>query len=152
MTIVSISSGIRKATILDASSIYAMLLQMHDEIQFDVGEVNLKKLSECVLTVINNGVALVAMDNQTIVGSIGGVYTTEWWSDEQVLGDLWFYVYKDHRSSKAGIGLIRQFLESGRNMKMKLGHIYNGDLTRKDKFYERLGLQKAGSVYVMENK
>lgn len=152
MTIVSISSGIRKATILDASHIYAMLLQMHEETEFTIGEINFQKLSECVLAVINNGVTLVAMNNQTIIGSIGGVYTSEWWSDEQFLGDLWFYVYKEHRASKAGINLIKQFLEAGRNMKMKLGHIYSSDLNRKDKFYERLGLQKAGSVYVMENK
>ena len=33
-------------------------------------------------------------------------------------------------------------------MKLRMGHIYSGDLSRKDKFYERLGLIKAGSVYV----
>ena len=33
------------------------------------------------------------------------------------------------------------------NMKMKLGHVYTGDGDRKDKFYERLGFVKAGSLY-----
>ena len=33
-------------------------------------------------------------------------------------------------------------------MKIRLGHIFSGDVNRKDKFYERLGLVKAGSIYV----
>ena len=33
-------------------------------------------------------------------------------------------------------------------MKIRLGHIFSGDLERKDKFYERLGMVKAGSTYV----
>jgi hypothetical protein len=33
-------------------------------------------------------------------------------------------------------------------LKVRLGHIYSGDLDRKDKFYEKLGLVKAGSTYV----
>jgi hypothetical protein len=31
--------------------------------------------------------------------------------------------------------------------KIKLGHVYSGDGERKDKFYERLGLSKVGSLY-----
>jgi hypothetical protein len=33
------------------------------------------------------------------------------------------------------------------NVKVKLGHVYSGDGERKDKFYERLGLVKVGSLY-----
>jgi len=34
------------------------------------------------------------------------------------------------------------------NIKIKLGHVYSGDGERKDKFYERLGLSKVGSLYM----
>ena len=46
--------------------------------------------------------------------------------------------------------LVKSFLEIGRdaNIKVKLGHVYSGDVDRKDKFYERLGLVKAGSLYM----
>ena len=46
--------------------------------------------------------------------------------------------------------LITDFIKIGKEAKLKirLGHIFSGDLERKDKFYERLGLVKAGSTYV----
>jgi hypothetical protein len=31
---------------------------------------------------------------------------------------------------------------------VRLGHVFSGDLDRKDKFFERLGMIKAGSVFV----
>ena len=46
--------------------------------------------------------------------------------------------------------MVRSFLEIGRDAKMsvKLGHIYSGDIDRKDNFYERLGMAKVGSLYM----
>jgi len=142
---------IRRASIFDCSSIYAMLCKMHEEAEFELGAIDSKKLSETVLSVMNSGVVFLAVENDQVVGSIGGLFTSEWWSEEIIFGDLWFYVYKDKRSTTAGIGLIKKFIEAGNGMKIKLGHVYNGDLDRKDKFYESLGLQKAGSTYVKEN-
>ena len=143
--------SLRQATIFDCSYICAMLYRMHEESEFDLDKINAKKLSETVLGIINNGVVFVAIDeDERIIGSVGGSFFFEWWSDEKILGDLWFYVYKSNRSSTAAIDLIRRFIKAGNGVKMKLGHIYSGDLERKDKFYERLGLKKAGSTYVME--
>ena len=142
---------IRRASIFDCSQIYAMLCKMHEEAEFELGAIDSKKLSEAVASIMNNGVVFLAVEDGQAIGSIGGTYTSEWWSEEIIFGDLWFYVYKDKRSTAAGIGLIKKFIEAGKGMKIKLGHIYNGDLDRKDKFYERLGLQKAGSTYVKEN-
>ena len=75
--------------------------------------------------------------------------TSDWWSSEIYLADLFFFVYNENRQSKIAVKLIKSFMEIGKkaNMKMKLGHVYSGDGDRKDKFYERLGFVKAGSLY-----
>ena len=33
-------------------------------------------------------------------------------------------------------------------LKVRLGHIFSGDIERKDNFYEKLGLVKVGSTYM----
>jgi len=33
-------------------------------------------------------------------------------------------------------------------MKIRLGHLFSGDIDRKDKFFKRLGFAKAGSIFV----
>jgi len=39
-------------------------------------------------------------------------------------------------------------LAKNAEVRVKLGHVYTGDGERKDKFYERLGLSKVGSLYM----
>jgi hypothetical protein len=143
---------IRRATILDISYILALLIRMHEEAEFELCEIKPKKLSETVINAVNNGVVLVSVENKKITGSIGGLYASDWWSEEIYLGDLWFYVYKEKRCTRAAIGLIKKFIETGNGMQLRLGHVYGGDMKRKDNFYERLGLLKAGTYYVTERK
>ena len=33
-------------------------------------------------------------------------------------------------------------------LKLRLGHIFSGDMDRKDKFFTRMGLQKVGSTFM----
>jgi len=141
---------IRKANALDISAITYMLSVMHKETELYVPTINSYKLVDKVNNIIHNGMVLVATEGNQLQGSIGGTISTDWWSDEQYLSDLWFYVYKDHRKSNIAKNLIADFIKIGKEAKMKirLGHIFSGDLDRKDKFYERLGLVKAGSTYV----
>ncbi len=75
--------------------------------------------------------------------------TSDWWSKEKYLSDMWFFVYKEHRKSNIAAKLIKSFMKVAKNseFKVKLGHVYSGDGDRKDKFYERLGLSKVGSLY-----
>ena len=141
---------IRKANALDISAITYMLSVMHKETELYVPTINSHKLVNKVNDIIHSGIVLVATEQNQLLGSIGGTISTDWWSDEQSLSDLWFYVYKDHRKSNIAKNMIVDFIKIGKeaNMKIRLGHIFSGDLDRKDKFYERLGLVKAGSTYV----
>ena len=142
---------IRRANILDISSILAMLYSMHNETELPVPEIVPEKLATKVNEAINRGVVLVALNDQNrLLGSIGGLVSSDWWSEDKFLADMWFYVYPMHRSSSAAIKLVKEFLKIGKDAKLKvrLGHIFSGDLDRKDKLFERLGLTKAGCVFV----
>jgi len=141
---------IRKATVLDISPIVYMLNSMHKETELYVPTINSYKLVNKVNEVLHDGIVLVAANENKLLGSIGGTICTDWWSDEKYVSDLWFYVYPDERKSNTAKNLIADFIKIGKkaNMKIRLGHIFSGDNDRKDKFYERLGLVKAGSTYV----
>ena len=142
---------IRKATVLDISAILYMLNTMHKETELYVPTINTYKMVNKVNEVLHDGITLVAFnDKNKLLGSIGGTICNDWWSDEKYLADAWFYVYPDERKSNTAKNLIADFIKIGKkaNMKIRLGHIFSGDNDRKDKFYERLGLVKAGSTYV----
>jgi GNAT superfamily N-acetyltransferase len=141
---------VRKATVLDISSLIFMLNTMHKETKLNVPIINSFKLTNKVNEIIHNGIVLVAVNENKLLGSIGGTISTDWWGTEKFLSDLWFYVYPEERKSNIAKNLISDFIKIGKEAKLKirLGHIFSGDLDRKDKFYERLGLVKAGSVYV----
>ena len=141
---------VRKATVLDISSLIFMLNTMHKETKLNVPIINSFKLTNKVNEIIHNGIVLVAVNENKLLGSIGGTISTDWGGTEKFLSDLWFYVYPEERKSNIAKNLISDFIKIGKEAKLKirLGHIFSGDLDRKDKFYERLGLVKAGSVYV----
>ena len=141
---------IRKASVLDISAIIYMLNTMHKETEINVSTINSFKLVNKVNEIIHTGIVLVAVQDNKLVGSIGGTISSDWWSEEKHLSDVWFYVYKNARKSNIAKNLIVDFIKIGKEAKLKirLGHIFSGDVDRKDKFYERLGLVKAGSTYV----
>ena len=140
---------LRLATVEDLSELYMMLQVMHSETIDGTSPIDSEKLTSAINNALHRGVVVVAEIDNKIVGSIGGVETSDWWSSEKYLADLFFFVYKEHRKSTIAVKLIKSFMEIGKkaNMKMKLGHVYSGDGDRKDKFYERLGFEKAGSLY-----
>ena len=143
---------IRRATMLDISYILALLIKMHEESEFELCKIEPEKICQTVSNAIENGVVFVSVQDGRITGTIGGIYSSDWWSDETFLGDLWFYVCKADRKSKSAISLIKKFIDKSSNFQLRLGHVYGGDMKRKDKFYERLGLLKAGTYYVTERK
>lgn len=144
---------VRRAVATDISAIYAMLKEMHGNTKLDVAPIDDYKLLNKINEVIHKGLVLVSYKDNEITGSIAGITTSDWWSSEPLFSDIWFYVSPLHRKSRSALILIKAFIKIAKDAKLKirLGHIYSGDIERKDKFYEKLGLVKAGSTYV-ENK
>jgi len=141
---------LRKATILDVSAIYYMLTVMHKETEIKVSEINSAKLLDKLNQLIHKGIIIVAEKDNQLCGSIGGQICQDWWSEEKYVSDAWFYVYKNHRKSTIAKNLLQNFIKviKEAKMKLRLGHVFSGDIDRKDKFYERMGFVKAGSIYV----
>jgi N-acetylglutamate synthase-like GNAT family acetyltransferase len=143
--------NVRKAGILDISSIIFLLLEMHKNVEIPVSKINSELLVDKISQAIHKGVVFVAIDDKNVIqGSIGGMIGSDWWSSETHLADLWFYVRPDFRKSSAGNDLIKNFIKVAKDSKIpvKLGHVFSGDIDRKDNFFSRLGLIKAGSIFV----
>jgi N-acetylglutamate synthase-like GNAT family acetyltransferase len=143
--------NIRRATPLDISAILALLGEMHQNTEVPTSPINSERLVNKVSEAIHRGIVFVAMDDENLIrASIGGIAGSDWWSDQRHLGDLWFYVTPASRKSDAAYKLIKSFITAGKEAKIpvRLGHIFSGDLERKDKFFARLGMTKAGSVFV----
>ena len=140
---------IRLATVEDLSEIYMMLNVMHSETIEGTSPIDSEKLTSAINNALHKGVVIVFDINGKIAGSIAGMETSDWWSSEKYLADMWFFVYKEHRRSNIAAKLIKSFMRVAKEaqFKIKLGHVYSGDGERKDKFYERLGLSKVGSLY-----
>jgi GNAT superfamily N-acetyltransferase len=126
-----------------------MLNVMHSETIEGTSPIDSEKLTSAINNALHKGVVIVFDVNGKIAGSIAGVETSDWWSKEKYLADMWFFVYKEHRRSNIAAKLIKSFMRIAKEaqFKIKLGHVYSGDGERKDKFYERLGLSKVGSLY-----
>ena len=141
---------IRKANLLDISAIIYLLFKMHEETTIKPPKINSVKLIEKINYLFHKGIVLVAEVDNKIVGSIAGQVTEDCWYDEKYIADAWFYVYKTNRKSLVAKKLIIQFMKVAKEAKLKLrlGHIFSGDMDRKDKFFTRMGLQKVGSTFM----
>ena len=85
---------IRKATVLDISALILMLDTMHKETEVELPKINTVKLVDKVNQLIHTGLVLVSIKDNKIQGSIGGLISQDWWSDEKFIADAWFYVFK----------------------------------------------------------
>ena len=141
---------IRKATVLDISALVLMLDTMHRETEIEVPKINTVKLVDKINQLIHTGLVLVSVKDNKIQGSIAGLMSQDWWSEEKYIADAWFYVFKDQRKSDVAKNLLQDYIKMSKDAKVKirLGHIFSGDLERKDNLFKRLGFVKAGSIFV----
>ena len=141
---------IRKATVLDISALVLMLDTMHKETEIEVPKINTVKLVDKINQLIHTGLVLVSIKDNKIQGSIAGLVSQDWWSEEKYIADAWFYVFKDQRKSDVAKNLLQDYIKMSKDAKLKirLGHIFSGDLERKDNLFKRLGFIKAGSIFV----
>jgi hypothetical protein len=144
---------IRRAVPEDVSELHKMLIDMYSRIEIPASPLSEKKVLEVIKSAMEKGIVIVAEVEGKIIGSLGGMANSDWWSEQKHLSDIWFYVSPDKRNSRAAVKLVKCFIKIGKEIKMKvkLGHYYSGDIERKDKFFDRLGFVKAGSLYTEVN-
>jgi len=144
---------IRRAVPEDVSQIHKMLIDMYSRIEIPASPLSEKKVLDVVKSAMEKGIVIVAEVEGKIIGSLGGMANSDWWSEQKHLSDIWFYVSPDKRNSRAAVKLVKCFIKIGKEIKMKvkLGHYYSGDIERKDKFFDRLGFVRTGSLYTEGN-
>ena len=140
---------IRRADANDIQEVYELLSAMHDGTETYTSPMSEGKVLHMIKHMIDKGIVLVAEEKGKIIGSQAGNLASDWWSEEKFLSDVWFFVHPNNRKSRAAIKLVKCFIKIGKELKVKvkLGHVYSGDMDRKDNFFNRLGFVKAGSLF-----
>lgn len=143
----------RRADTFDAVTILQLLIAMHSEATIKLSPIHESKSLARINEAISEGYVEVALQDGYIVGAIGGITYTDWWSIEPRAGDLFFYVAPECRASRAAVMLMKKFIEVSKitDLDIKVGTATGEDLERKDKFFKRLGFTRGGSHYIMEN-
>jgi len=91
-----------------------------------------------------NGFIKNAYKDKKLVGSIGAMKSSWWFSDEQFVAETWFYVLPEHRDYKTARGLLQELIKYGNNMTIQLP-VSSGKDT--PSLYERMGFKEMGNIW-----
>jgi GNAT superfamily N-acetyltransferase len=111
---------LRLATVEDLSEIYMMLSVMHSDTIKGTSSIDSEKLTSAISHALHKGIVIVFDVDGKIVGSIAGIETSDWWSSDKYLADMWFFVYKEHRKSNIAARLIKSFMKVAKKSKFKI--------------------------------
>lgn len=88
------------------AAVFALLIEEHAESGF--APLNPRKTAEVCFRTLQQGMSLVARDaDGTIIGSMGLVRETFWYSDAEHLQDVWLYVTPAWRRRGVGTMLLK---------------------------------------------
>ena len=126
--------------------ILRLLTRMHEESSLDLPPVNLGKVARALDKCSH---IFVALSSGCVVGVLALSRGEHWFSERQFLGDLVFYVAPEYRATRAAHMLLRLGKEAAimEELPLMMAVVDGGDLDRKERFYERCGLKKLGSVH-----
>ena len=79
----------------DILDILELLWEMHEE--SGLGSLNVGKVIQKTQDTLNNGLIIIAEQDDKIIGTIGLNKFQFWWSDDWALGDQWSFVTKEKR-------------------------------------------------------
>ena len=100
---------------------------MHSGTVDGTSPVDSEKLTAAINNTLHKGIVIVFEVDGKIAGSIAGLETSDWWSNDKYLADMWFFVYKEHRKSNIAVKLVKSFMQVAKKskFKVKLGHVYS---------------------------
>jgi len=120
--------GVRLATKADEAQIFSLLMVMHAEMGF-FGVNESKVIAGIkIATERQGGIIYVIEDNGRIVATLGMVFATEWYSDDEFLAERWNFVHPDYRRTDYARKLLEQakwtherFKVLGRDIPVQVG-------------------------------
>lgn len=144
--------NLRIATHRDEDAIFGLLLYMHAEV--GLASLNEAKVRGRIRHVLTNGRAFLVEDEGNLVGSIGCVPDSFWYSAAVELFDAWLYVMPEARASRAAAALIEAYKDEAARRgfpKPYLGRMNVIDAERKDVFFRRHGFEPVGSLFRLKD-
>ena len=100
--------GVRFATHADEAEIFSLLMMMHAEMEFF--NVNQAKVVDCIqdATYRRGAIIYVIEDKGRVIATLGMVFATEWYSDDEFLAERWNFVHPDFRKTDCARKLLEQ--------------------------------------------
>lgn len=150
------STIIRVATREDVDGLLDLHAQFHAESPFSAfAPINTDRIIATLLAMIEADDAriFVLLKERQIVGALGCMLTTMWFSDAIVCQELFFFIKPEARVPAAASGLIAQTEEwAQRNgaLAMALSSIENESRRGVSLFYRRRGYTSAEETFVKE--
>jgi hypothetical protein len=144
---------IRPATLEDTNDIFWLLMGMAKE-NTD-REVSISGTVDEIRRITGLGGCIVAVKDDTIIGSAGISPQSPWFTEEVFLGDSWFYIHPDHRVSSAAAKMKKSLQtfarHAGKDLVLAVHSTDNAE--RKNKFFARdMELMGSTFVYKVEEK
>ena len=115
------------------------------EAQFSQAKLNIPSLQKLIQS--PNVVYFLAIEDDKIIGSIGGAVLPYFFSTRKKVGDLGFYVEPEYRGSRAAIKLLHALESWAKEMEVEdvyLGQTTGVEVDKTRDFYERLGYKVVG--------
>lgn len=149
---------IRPVAAGDMGPLMALMAELHEATHYGLVKRDNRQMLQVVagLSASPNGFVRVAEREGQLVGALLGVTEEYWWTDPKAgakyASDLLFYA----KHPGAGAQMMRQFIQWawGRPRVVKIETAISSGLiggVAADRFYQRLGFEKRGSLYVMDH-
>ena len=130
----------------DILDILELLWEMHEE--SGLGSLNVGKVIQKTQDTLNNGLIIIAKQDDKIIGTIGLNKFQFWWSDDWAIGDQWSFVTKEKRKSKAFFSMIKMAKDiAGKaNIPLLLANFGTVDEERKTKMFSKIGVKMGVTI------
>ena len=143
----SVHAVYRPAGATAHAAIFELLQEMYSEVGFFT--MSETKIKEQITDIIARGVSILAMCDDKLVGSIGLIPTTMWWSDEVVLSERWIFVSADYRRStiaKDMFRLVNDFATQA-SLTLVIGVFSPKQVVRKGNLFRRF-FKPVGEIFI----
>ena len=121
-----------------------LLLKFKSEFNDIYPPVSLRKVALEIEDHYQKGFIKNAYKDNKLVGSIGAMKSSWWFSDEQFVSETWFYVLPEHRDYKTARGLLKELITYSKDMTIQLP-VSTGKNTAS--LYKRMGFKEMGNIW-----
>jgi len=126
-----------------------LLCLMPDEADTIYPPYNKNIMVKYLKNVITQELCLILIKDTKIVGTIGGVLSRFWWSENKILINSFLFILQEHRNYVNAKKLITSFNKIGEKhlVPVIMGTSDAKDMERKDMLFNKLGFRKLGGQY-----